>query len=72
MLVSHGTGHHILRTQPEDSNEADAWLLTIALLLAPHEIHSLTPAEIIRRAYLPERIAREALIELRGCFPEAC
>jgi hypothetical protein len=72
MLVMHGTGHQILRTQPEDSNEADAWLLTLAMLLPPEHMHSLSVAAIIERAWAPEAIVKAVVLALRGSISDVC
>ena len=39
LLVMHGVAHQLLLTQPEPSNECDAWLLTAALLLLACDLH---------------------------------
>lgn len=68
MLVMHGVAPQVLRTQPDDSNEADAWLLTIELLLPGFHTHPLALSEIIVRAWAPEWVVRLVMEQRRGCF----
>lgn len=66
LLVGHGIAHQALRTQPEESNESDAWLLTIELLVPPYDAHPLGLAEIVDRAWAPEWCVRAVMMERRG------
>lgn len=68
LLVSHAIAHQALRTQPEASNEADAWQLTMGIALPLSDAHPLGLAEIIDRAWAPEWCVRVVMGERRGYF----
>lgn len=67
-LVMHGVGHQALRREADESNEADAWHLTAALLLPLYETHPLSLSDIIARAWAPEWMVRLVMEQRRGCF----
>ena len=71
-LVMHGVSHQATRKQPEDTNESDNWLLTVALLLPPFVTHPMPLSDLIVRAWAPEWMVRCVMSERRGCFPEVC
>ena len=68
LLVGHGVAHQVLRTQPEESNEADAWLLTTELLLPVRDAHPRALADLIALVWAPEWCVRAVMIKRRGCF----
>lgn len=58
LLVAHGVAHQLLRTQPEDSHEADTWWLTAALVLPIRDMHPTSTTEVLRRVWAPDWFAR--------------
>ncbi len=71
LLVAHGLAHRILRRQPEETNEADAWWLTIHLLFPPCDVQPLTMCGVMDAAWAPEWCVLVVMAELYGCFPDA-
>lgn len=68
LLVGHGTKHLLLGRQPDDFNEADAWIATGLWLIPPHHTHSMGLSEIVARAWAPEWFVRAVVASRRGCF----
>jgi hypothetical protein len=71
LLVMHAVAHQILRTQPEESNEADVWRLTIELLLPVRDAHPRSLVDLVALAWAPEWCVRAVMAERRGWFLDA-
>jgi len=70
LLVAHGDAHRILSARPENTNEADAWWLTVWMLMPRPIVRELTVAQALDRVWAPAWFVTAVMAEVHGWIPE--